>query len=390
MGQISFFKLTMPKIAFLDVDQTLVDNHSSIYNENLIQFLVTYPFDEVYLVTGRNTNDFWQHVLQMGKKPNNWRQQLLYQVVENLKNRGINVVAVSTPYDHYLNKTTSHWQQQIGQAGDAAEKIYIPFEREISALSDTQITAGVLNQRFNQKTGGEIYNDGLGGKTSLTEALPMYLAATNDTEKKGQFEFLLKRIAAKNPQGNLNIYFFDDKEENLRSAQAVFADHPRITAHCVHVDKVEGYTVPSAIQQATDQSLTDIKIQQLLNICIKYRNHFNPKTQRDAENIAENNNPQFKSLGVRKCYLINQLITILSSNTTNEEKLFRFTEAFKNVKPVIEQRQDSFAIKFLKAVATILSLGTLIFFGIWQVKGRELAKKVDQALGNLSTVHQPH
>jgi hypothetical protein len=65
----------MPRIVLFDVDMTLVDNKTSQYNEGLFDFLTEDSFDQVYLVTGRNPNDFWQHVLQMGAKPEGWRNQ---------------------------------------------------------------------------------------------------------------------------------------------------------------------------------------------------------------------------------------------------------------------------------------------------------------------------
>jgi hypothetical protein len=233
----------MPKIAFLDVDMTLVDNHTSEYNENLIKFLQDAQFDQVYLVTGRNVNDFWQHVLQLGKKPQNWRQQLLFNVVDYLKSKNIRVAGVSTPYDHYLSRTQSALEQHaVEQAGDAAEKLYMPFEREIAALKDEEITKDVLCARFSSLTGGVRYPNGLGENEELTSALPTYLAMTGDTEKKGQFEFLLEHVKHKS-DGPMEFFFFDDKPENLCQAQAVFDAH-QIAFRRIHVTKVAGYQIP--------------------------------------------------------------------------------------------------------------------------------------------------
>ena len=253
----------MPRIAFLDVDQTLVDNQSSAYNENLIHFIAKHHFDQVYLVTGRNTNDFWQHVLQSGKNlqsGNNhskWRKQLLYSVVKNLHDRGINVVGISTPYDHYLNQTTTGDSTsnliRVAKAGDAAELFYMPFERTIARLKDSELNANRLLNEFRNQTGGDIYNNGFGENTNLAEALPMYLAAIDDTEKKGQFTYLLKRVEAAN-KGNLEIFFFDDKPENLQTAKALFSQHERISVHCALVDKVKDYTLPEQVVAAVSSN----------------------------------------------------------------------------------------------------------------------------------------
>lgn len=235
------------KIAFLDVDQTLVDNRSSEYNENLIHYLNTHQFDEVYLVTGRNTNDFWQHVLHMGRIPPNWRDQLLCNVVRNLKDRGINVVGVSTPYDHYIMEKAAEaapelWSK-ISKSGDFAEQIYMPFEETISALSDSEVTLNTLHKKFGYLTKGDIYDSPFGDKCSLTEALLSHLVMTEDTEKKGQFELLLQRVEAEH-EGELEVFFFDDKPENLATAQALFGNHKRVTSHVFLVPNVQNYMVP--------------------------------------------------------------------------------------------------------------------------------------------------
>ncbi|MCH9755813.1 MAG: hypothetical protein K0U37_01305 [Gammaproteobacteria bacterium] len=232
----------MPKIAFVDVDMTLVNNQTSAYNDTLIHFLASEAFSQVYLVTGRNTNDFWQHVLQMGEKPENWRKQLLSNIKLLLEQREINLAGISTPYDHYL-RTEPSSQFNITQAGDAAEQFYLRFERIISDYRDELINCVLLTQEFNQITGGNRYVEFPGGEANqtLTNALPMYLAMTGDTEKRGQFQCLLERVTTET-EDNLDVFYFDDKPENLDVAKALFESHDRIsTFQTVLVDRVEGY-----------------------------------------------------------------------------------------------------------------------------------------------------
>jgi len=244
----------MTRIALLDVDMTLVDNTTSCYNEGLLEYLSSNPFDKVYLVTGRNTNEFWQHVLKMGVKPVGWRDQLLFNVIDKLKHCGIPILGASTPYDHYLSKEPGGPQLdgsqtlmfKIDKAGDAAEQFYMPFEKEIASYSDELVTQSLLIDTFARMTGGNRFVAFPGGEANeaLVDSLPMYLALTDDTEKRGQIQFLLERICAEN-EGALQIVFFDDKNENLVTAQSVMVDHVRVSSfNNVLVDRVMGYHVP--------------------------------------------------------------------------------------------------------------------------------------------------
>ena len=243
-------------IAFLDVDFTLVNNTTSVTNRALIDFLVAQRFDKVYLVTGRNMNDFWQHVLQRGRPHTNWRHQTLQSVQDTLLAQGIPLVGVSLPYDHYfaqIQVTHSALPFRISKPGDSAQKFYLGFEQSIARLPDRAIHLEAITHQFSTQTGGSIYPDPLGGTTDvcpLSDALPNYLAVHEDTEKKGQFRFLLQAVVNENPDEPIKAFFFDDKVENTRSFQEIAAEFPTITAHTVLVDKVEGYKVPQTIAWA--------------------------------------------------------------------------------------------------------------------------------------------
>ncbi len=225
----------MCRIAFIDVDMTLVDNQTSSYNDTLIEHLATAGFDAFYLVTGRNVNDFWQHVLQMGNKPHNWRFQLLGEIQKYLEQCHVNISAISMPYDHYLMKQSDE-PFDIVQAGDSAAKFYLVFERYISNYRDEAIDNQLLHKIFREITLGDVYAEspGSAANQSLADALPMYLAMTGDTDKKGQLECLLERVAKEN-DGPFEITFFDDKPENLEAAQRVFEDDSRISSYTPHL-----------------------------------------------------------------------------------------------------------------------------------------------------------
>ena len=237
----------MKKIAFLDVDMTLINNKNSQYNEGLLSFLSENKFDQVYLVTGRNVNDLWQHVLQLGKSHQNWRSQLLCNVVETLKKHGIQVTGISTPYDHYLAANPGPKKFSITKSGDSAEQFYMAFEAKIGKLEDEAIKPPTLLKLFSIMTGGSHYQEdpfNPDSKSELALALPTYLAMAGDTEKRGQFEFLLERVLMEN-EGDLEILFFDDKAENLVTGEQLFSAHQRISSyHLFEVDDVSDYTVP--------------------------------------------------------------------------------------------------------------------------------------------------
>ncbi len=239
----------MKKIAFIDVDMTLVDNTTSAFNEGLLKFLADGEFDEVYLVTGRNANDLWQHVLQLGNKPEHWRDQLLCNIVDKLKQLKINVAGVSMPYDHYLAAQPGKGKFIIKQAGDAAEQFYFSFEQEIEHLDDAKINRLVIANKFLERTGGYCYVEDPFEPVpnqELSLALPTYLAMIGDTEKKGQFEFLLQRIAANGVElADIDLYFFDDKVENISTAKTIFSKCPNLhSSHTILVDKIHGFEVP--------------------------------------------------------------------------------------------------------------------------------------------------
>jgi hypothetical protein len=205
----------------------------------------------VYLVTGRNANDLWQHVLQLGKKPDHWRDQLLCNIVEKLKQLKINVAGVSTPYDHYLAAQPGGGKFIINRAGDVAEQFYFSFEREIEHLHDTNINSLVIANKFLEITGGYCYVEDPFepiANQELSLALPTYLAMIGDTEKKGQFEFLLQRIVASGAQfADIDLYFFDDKVENISTAKTLFAACPYLhSSHTILVDKIHGFELQAA------------------------------------------------------------------------------------------------------------------------------------------------
>jgi hypothetical protein len=78
------------------------------------------------------------------------------------------------------------------------------------------------------------------------------------------------------------------------------------------------------------------------------------------------------SLTVQKYQAVSSLQATLSTPVKSAiEQMKDFRSQFKIQRPVIEQDRDSWAMKFAKGVATVLSLGVAWMCGIWSVKGQE-------------------
>ena len=87
------------------------------------------------------------------------------------------------------------------------------------------------------------------------------------------------------------------------------------------------------------------------------------------------------SLAVQKYQAVSALQATLSTPVKSApEQMKDFREQFKIQRPVIEQDRDSWAMKFAKGVATILSLGVAWLCGIWNVKGQEAANDLQTTL----------
>jgi hypothetical protein len=160
--------------------------------------------------------------------------------------------------------------------------------------------------------------------------------------------------------------------------------------------------------------------QELMQLCQGYRNHLAVEVENEAKNESEQNyvvNTQSRtllfgappvneraqvktltdsrppveklvteptrvirkpeqplSLAVQKYQAVSVLQATLTTPVKSApEQMKDFRAQFKIQRPVIEQDRDSWAMKFAKGVATVLSLGIAWLCGIWNVKGKEAA-----------------
>ncbi len=87
------------------------------------------------------------------------------------------------------------------------------------------------------------------------------------------------------------------------------------------------------------------------------------------------------ALALQKYQTVSQLEATLATPVKSAtEQVKDFNQVFKAQRSLLEKDRDSLAIKFLKGVATVLSLGIAWGLGIWGVKGKVTAGKVQQVL----------
>ncbi|MBS0349730.1 MAG: hypothetical protein JSR33_00845 [Proteobacteria bacterium] len=90
---------------------------------------------------------------------------------------------------------------------------------------------------------------------------------------------------------------------------------------------------------------------------------------------------QAPSLAVQKYQAVSALQATLTTPVKSApEQMKDFRAQFKIHRPVIEKDRDSWAMKFAKGVATVLSLGVAWLCGIWDVKGQVATDKLQTTL----------
>jgi hypothetical protein len=164
--------------------------------------------------------------------------------------------------------------------------------------------------------------------------------------------------------------------------------------------------------------------QELRQLCQNYRNHLAVEVEKEAKNDSQQNyviniqrgtlappvkeHAQIKmiadsrssveklamgptraigkpdqpmSLTVQKYQAVSALQATLNTPVKSAtEQMKDFRAQFKIKRPVIERNRDSWATKFAKGVATVLSLGVAWLYGIWNVKGQKTADEVQATL----------
>jgi hypothetical protein len=83
---------------------------------------------------------------------------------------------------------------------------------------------------------------------------------------------------------------------------------------------------------------------------------------------------------IKKYVAVNTLVSTLTTPQPVDQQLQGFKQNFQSQSKIIEKDRDGWGMKFIKGVATVLSLGIAWACGIWDVKGQKAAEKMTQTL----------
>ena len=87
------------------------------------------------------------------------------------------------------------------------------------------------------------------------------------------------------------------------------------------------------------------------------------------------------TLVLQKYQTVSQLEATLATPVKSAtEQVKDFNQIFKAQRSLLEKDRDSLAMKFIKGIATVLSLGIAWGMGIWGIKGKATTEKVQQVL----------
>lgn len=92
---------------------------------------------------------------------------------------------------------------------------------------------------------------------------------------------------------------------------------------------------------------------------------------------------------IKKYAAVNTMTSTLTTPQPVETQLQNFKQAFQSQRAVIEKDRDSWGMKFVKTVTTVLSLGVAVLCGIWGVKGKQAADNLTRALTSSPPVPVP-
>ena len=83
---------------------------------------------------------------------------------------------------------------------------------------------------------------------------------------------------------------------------------------------------------------------------------------------------------IKKYATVNTMASTLTTPQPIDQQLQNFKQTFQSHSKIIEKDRDSWGMKFVKGVATVLSLGIAWACGIWNVKGQQAAEKMTEVL----------
>jgi len=231
------------KIALVDIDNCLISNKTSDYNEELIKHLLQQKFNGIYLVTGRTSSDIHLHVLQGGNPSGDWQGQLLTKIPDNLKKLDLQINGITTPHDVVRQNPDGSIIENNGVHVALTDESckYLQLEKKLLSLQKNDISNIVKVSREERFDESDIVT---------------HLVIKNDTEKRGQILNLLDNLELRVEEEDCEFEIFDDKRENLESIARVLKDKGFKSVKSRHVDFSEGRQV-SHVAAAASRSIPD-------------------------------------------------------------------------------------------------------------------------------------
>ncbi|MBS0349731.1 MAG: hypothetical protein JSR33_00850 [Proteobacteria bacterium] len=97
--------------------------------------------------------------------------------------------------------------------------------------------------------------------------------------------------------------------------------------------------------------------------------------------------------GLQKAIKKYEAVTTLQQSLTTAKpapaQVHEFKQTLQQRKPILEDHRDSKAVRFLKGVAAVLTLGVAALCGIFSVKGEEASKNMQKVINRPSMAYMP-
>jgi hypothetical protein len=97
--------------------------------------------------------------------------------------------------------------------------------------------------------------------------------------------------------------------------------------------------------------------------------------------------------GLQKAIKKYETVTTLQQSLTTPKpapaQIQEFKQSLQQRKPILEDHRDSTAMRFLKGVTAVLTLGVAVLCGIFSVKGEETSEKMQKVIDKPSMAYMP-
>ena len=195
---------------------------------------------------------------------------------------------------------------------------------------------------------------------------------------------------------------FADSARALLTALPRPVMHPKLVALQANLkhnypDFLRDFTPVYAGQELAQLSFTDEyffltrefneyqKVNKLVTTLQDYKTYLQATLQPAKQHWLDNNTVQV--VARLKLHAIDNLLSLLQSRHSNVIKIKQFTAAFAAAKKTLARRRDNKAMIFLKVIATILAvisvIGSRYIKTIWAVEGGAVAASLDNQLYGL-------